>query len=141
MTWNKPLPDVDEDMAPFWKALKQHQFTLFRCQKCGAWYWPPAFCRFHDNEPFFGNLKWVQASGKGKVFSFNIHYRPFHPGFRDDVPYVYALIELDEGPMFGTQVIGCDTKEVYIGMPVEIVFEDITEEFTLPKFKPATKTP
>ena len=136
MPWNKPLPMVDEDIEPFWVALKEHKFKLFRCKKCGAWYWPAAFCRFHDNEPLFGNLEWTEASGKGKVFVFNIHYRPFHPGFRDDVPYVYALIELNEGPIFGSQIIGSDPKDVYIGMPVEVAFEDITEEFTLARFKP-----
>lgn len=140
MTWNKPLPSVDEDMEPFWIALKEHKFKLFRCKKCGAWYWPVAFCRFHENDPLFGNMEWAEANGRGKVFAFNIHYRPFHPGFQNDVPYVYALIELDEGPIFGSQVIGCDVKEVYIGMPVAVVFEDITEEFTLPKFKPIVKS-
>lgn len=135
--WNKPLPSLDEDIEPFWNGLKRHEFLLFRCKKCGAWYWPVAFCRNHDNEPFYGNLEWTKASGKGKVFAFNIHYRPFHPGFVDDIPYVYALIELEEGPMFGSNIIGIDPKEVKIGMPVDVVYEDITDEFTLPKFKPA----
>lgn len=136
MAWNKPLPSLDEDIEPFWQALKRHEFVLFRCKVCGAWYWPVAFCRYHDNEPFFGNMEWTKASGRGKVFAFNIHYRAFHPGFKDDVPYAYALIELDEGPMFGSRIIGCDPHEVKIGMPVEVVFEDITEEFTLPYFRP-----
>ena len=136
MPWNKPLPQLDEDIEPFWKALKEHKFKLFRCKKCGAWYWPVAFCRFHDNEPLFGNMEWTEASGKGKVFTFNISYRAFHPGFEADIPYVYAIIELDEGPMFGSQILGCDVKEVHCGMPVEVFFEDITEEFTLPRFRP-----
>ena len=134
--WNKPLPSVDEDIEPFWKGLKRHEFLLFKCKKCGAWYWPVAFCRNHANEPYYGNLEWTKASGKGKVFAFNIHYKAFHPGFAQDIPYVYALIELDEGPMFGSNIIGIDPKDVKIGMPVEVVYEDITEEFTLPKFKP-----
>ena len=52
------------------------------------------------------------------------------------MPYVYALIELEEGPIIGSNVIGCDVKDVKIGMPVEVVYEDITEEYTLPKFRP-----
>ncbi len=134
--WNKPLPSVDEDMAPFFAALKKHEFRLFRCKVCGAWYWPPAYCLNHDNKPYFGDLEWTPASGKGKVFTFNVHYRAFHPGFEAELPYVYALIELDEGPMMTSNVIGCDPKEVKIGMPVEVVFRDITEEYTLPMFKP-----
>ncbi len=138
-TWNKPLPSVDEDIETFWKALKRHEFTLFRCKTCGAWYWPVAFCRNHENEPYYGNLEWTRASGKGKIFAFNIHYRAFHPGFLGDVPYVYALIALDEGPMFGSMITGCKPEEVEIDMPVEVFFEDINEEFTLPKFKPVAQ--
>lgn len=134
--WNKPLPSMDQDIEPFWKSLKNHEFKLFRCKICGAWYWPPTCCINHDNEPFFGNMEWVNASGKGKVFTFNIHYRAFHPGFNEDLPYVYAMIEMEEGPLIGSNIIGCDPMEVKVGMPVEIVFEDITEEFTLPKFRP-----
>jgi len=150
MDWKKPVVMADTDMIPFWEALKRHEFVLFRCKKCGAWYWPPAFCRFHDNEALFGNLGWEKASGKGKIFAFNIVYRALHPAYQDELPYCTALIELDEGPMFGTQIIGCDPKEVYIGMPVEVVFEDITkakyqniiEEFTLPYCRPIeTKKP
>jgi len=81
-------------------------------------------------------MAWVNASGKGKVFTFSIHYRAFHPGFDEDLPYVYAMIEMEEGPMISSNIIGCDPKEVKVGMPVEVVFEDITEEFTLPKFRP-----
>ncbi len=136
--WNKPLPSLDEDIEPFWKGLKRHEFLLFRCKTCGAWYWPVSFCAKHPNEPFYGNLEWTKSSGKGKVFAFNIHYKAFHPGFKDDIPYVYSLIELDEGPMFGSNIIGIDPKEVKIGMPVEVVYEDITEEYTLPKFRPVS---
>ncbi len=134
--WNKPLPSLDQDIWPFWQGLKRHEFLLYRCKVCGDWYWPVACCRNHANEPFFGNMEWTKASGKGKVFAFNIHYRAMDPRFEDDIPFVYALIELDEGPMFGSNIIGCEPEKVKIGMPVEVVFEDITEEFTLPKFKP-----
>ncbi|NWG76523.1 MAG: OB-fold domain-containing protein, partial [Rubrivivax sp.] len=69
-----------------------------------------------------------------------IHNVAFDPSFKDDIPYVYALIELEEGPMFGSNIVGCDPNEVRIGMPVEVAFEDITEEFTLPKFRPVQKS-
>ncbi len=134
--YNKPLPNIDDDIKPFWDGVKEHKFKLFRCKQCGAWYWPVACCRNHENEPFYGNMEWSEASGKGKVFAFNIHNVAFDPAFKDDVPYVYALIELKEGPIFGSNIIGCAPSEVKIGMPVEVVFEDITEEFTLPKFRP-----
>lgn len=136
MTTNKPLPSVVEEMVPFWQAMKRHEFVLFHCKKCGAWYFPVSYCRNHENEPLLGNMQWAQAKGRGKVFAFNIHYRAFYPSFKDDIPYVYALIELDEGPLMPSNVIGCDPAEVKIGMPVEVTFVNLNEEFTLPKFKP-----
>ncbi len=136
MAYNKPLPSVDEDIKPFWDACKRHEFRLVRCKVCGAWYFPLALCRNDHNEPFFGNMEWSRASGKGKVFTFVVAHRPYHPGVKDEVPYVFAMIELDEGPMMGSNVIGCDPYDVKVGMPVEVVFEDVTEEFTLPKFRP-----
>jgi uncharacterized OB-fold protein len=130
----KPRPNIDEDIRPFWEGLRRHEFLLFRCKTCGAWYWPAAYCRNHENEAFMGNLQWQPASGRGRIFSFNVHHWAFHPGFKEEVPYVYALIELDEGPMFGTNVVGCRPEDVRIGQNVEIVFEDHPEEgFTLPK--------
>lgn len=136
MAYNKPLPLVDEDIKPFWEACRRHEFVLWRCKVCGSWYFPPSLCRKDHNEPFFGNMEWARASGKGKVFTFVIAHRPYHPGFRDEVPYVFAMIELDEGPMIGSNIVGCNPYDVRIGMPVEVVFEDATEEFTLPKFRP-----
>ncbi len=144
--WNKPLPAVDQDDVLFWEGLKRHEFMLWHCKECGAWYWPKSYCRNHslNNRPFCGKMEWAKASGKGKVFCFNIAYRAMHQAFKDDIPYVYAIIKTDEGPNIGSNVIGCDPKDVYIGMPVEVVFEDVTKaeysnivwEFTLPKFRP-----
>ncbi|MBI4334401.1 MAG: Zn-ribbon domain-containing OB-fold protein [Chloroflexi bacterium] len=135
--WKKPMPSPDDDIAPMYEGLKKHEFRLCHCKKCGAWYWPATDCMKHDSEPYLGNMEWAKASGKGKVFTFNVHYRAFHPGFVDELPYVYAMIELDEGPMITSNIIGCDPKEVKVGMPVEVVFQDINDQFTLPMFRPA----
>jgi len=137
MAWKKPLPSVTHDMLPFYEGLRSHKLKLLRCKTCGAWYWPAAYCLDHNTEPYGGNMEWMDASGKGKVFVFSIHYWSFHPAFKDDVPYVLALVETEEGPLIPTNIIGCDPKEVHIGMPVEVVFEDVDEQFTLPRFEPA----
>jgi uncharacterized protein len=133
----RPKPNASEEMKPFWDAVAGKRFKLMRCQKCQEWYWPAAYCRKHENEPFYGNMKWEDASGKGKVFAFNIHRRAFNPAF--DVPYVYALIELDEGPMFGANIIDIPVEEVSIGMPVEVTFETY-DGTVLPQFRPAART-
>ena len=140
--WDRPLPNIDADIAPFWEGLRRHQFLLFRCKGCGAWYWPAAYCRKCPAESFFGNMRWSPASGFGKVFAFNIQHRASHPGFKDSLPYVFALIELDEGPMFGSNIVGCNPTEVKIGLPVKVTYQDVMPEgadpFTLALFEPAS---
>ena len=143
MSWNKPLPNIDLDHAPFWEGLSRHELLVFRCKRCGASYWPVAYCRNCPAEPYYGNMEWVPASGKGTVFAFNVHRFAFHPSFADDLPYVYALLTLDEGPNFGTNVVGCDPSKVHVGMRVEVTYEDVRpdqgEPFTLAKFKPLAR--
>jgi hypothetical protein len=79
------------------------------------------------------NAEWVRVSGKGKVFSWTVTARAFYPGF--EVPYAVVIIELDEGVRMVSNVVDCKPEDLYIGMPVEVVFEDVTKEITLPKFK------
>ncbi len=133
-TYDKPLPNIDEENEPFWKGLKEHKFLLMKCKQCGAWYWPAAYCRFHENQPFMGNMEWAESSGRGKIFAYNIHYRAFHPGFMNEMPYVYALIELDEGPMFGTMIVDVPLERVKHGAPVHVLYKDTEGGFTLPNF-------
>jgi uncharacterized OB-fold protein len=82
------------------------------------------------------DLEWIKASGKGKVLSFTIVYRPVSPAFAEDTPYVVAIITLDEGPQMMTNIVDCDTEKLHIGMEVEVTFEDWTEDISVPKFTP-----
>jgi len=82
--------------------------------------------------------EWVRLSGRGRVYSFIIVRRRYHPAFDKDLPYAVAIIETDEGVRVLSNVIGCKPEDVSIGMPVEVVFEDVSPEFTLSKFKPAS---
>ncbi len=82
------------------------------------------------------NLEWRALSGKGKVFTFSVIHQVYHPGFKGETPYVTAVIELDEGARFLSNVVGCAPEDVKIDMPVEVYFEDINEDVTLPKFRP-----
>jgi uncharacterized OB-fold protein len=75
------------------------------------------------------------AKGCGKIFSYVVYHRAYHPGFEGDVPYVVALVELEEGPRMLTNIIGCRPEEVQCDMPVEVAWEDIEEEISLPKFR------
>lgn len=121
-----PLPNIDDDIREFWNGIEQGKFMLTRCGVCGAWYWPISYCRNpHRAAPFMADMSWTEASGRGKVFAFNIHYVPLESWLKDRVPYVNALIETDEGPMFGTNVVDIKPEKVTIGMPVEIVVREV----------------
>ena len=125
---------VLEEMTPFWAGLKERRFLLLRCDQCGDWYWPFAACHNHANEPFFANMKWTEASGRGKVHTFTRAEWTFNPFFK--APYIYALVELEEGPVMPTNIVGCPLEQVKIGMKVEVALEDLTPEIVVPRFRP-----
>ena len=78
----------------------------------------------------------MPVSGKGEVFSFNVMHQVYHPGFAAEVPYAVVIIKLAEGAKMISNVVGIPYDQIRIGMPVEVVFEAISDEITLPKFRP-----
>jgi hypothetical protein len=82
-------------------------------------------------------MEWVRSSGKGTVHTFTVIQQNVMPGFAQEVPYVFAIIELTEGVRLTTNIVDCAPAEVYIGMPVVVVFEPISPEISLPKFRPS----
>ncbi len=133
MDYNKPLPNVDGDTREFWTGCKEHELRFQKCKDCGHIRWPASMicpmCYSRDTQ-------WIIASGKGKVYTFVVYHVAYHRGFEDDLPYVVADVELEEGPRLLTNIVGCRPDEVKCDMPVEVTWEDITEEFSLPKFRP-----
>jgi len=129
----KPLPQVSPDMAPFFEAARRHELVVQRCAGCGALRFParPICSRCLGREAI-----WVPASGRGTVFSFAVMHQASHPGFAADVPYAVVVIELEEGPRVLSNLIGCAVGDIHIGLPVEVAFEELTPEVTLPKFRP-----
>jgi uncharacterized OB-fold protein len=131
----KPIPHLDEENRPWWEALKRHELYLQKCRDCGALrYYPRALCP----ECLSSRTEWIRARGTGKVYTFTITYQNTAPGFRESLPYVLAYVELDEGLKMLTNIIDCRPEEVRIGMPVAVVFDDVTPEVTLAKFRPAS---
>ncbi len=129
----KPIPVPSHESRPFWEALRQHKLTMPKCSACGHRWFPPTLlcpsCRSAE-------VVWEPVSGRGKVFSFVNFHRNYHKGFADERPYCVAVVALEEGPRMISNVIGIAPDEVRCDMPVEVVFEDITETATLAKFKP-----
>jgi uncharacterized protein len=129
----KPIPEIDIDNAEYWQSCREHAMKLQHCLQCGYWrFYPGPIC--HRCGSF--DTEWAPVSGRGTIYTRSVVYRPASPAFMDDVPYVYAIVELEEGPMLPTNIVGIDPEAVEIGMAVELTYDDITDEVTLPKFRP-----
>ena len=129
-----PLPRPYQDTAAYWEAAREHRFIIQKCNNCGEFqFYPRGVC----SHCLSSDLAWQDASGRGEVYSFSINYRAPHPGFADKTPFVLALVTLAEGPRMMTNIVDCDPDTVQIGMAVTVTFDDVTEEITLPKFRPA----
>ncbi len=80
--------------------------------------------------------EWATVSGRGAVYTYTIPHHAVHPGFADAVPYIVAVVDLAEGVRFLSNLVECAVGDVHIGMPVEVVFKDVTDTVSLPLFKP-----
>ncbi len=128
----KLIPQVTSELKPFFDAARQHKLAVQKCDNCGALRFPAApLCLACDSD----KASWVPVSGRGEVFSFTIMHRAYHPAIK--VPYTLAVIELKEGAKITSNVIDIEPSKVKCGMPVEVVFEKLSDEVTLPKFRPA----
>jgi uncharacterized protein len=130
----KPIPVPSIESKPYWEGLKEHRLLMQRCDGCGEFWFPPSLLCPHCTSERF---TWSELSGNGKVFSYVVYHRVYHPGFATEVPYTVAVIELDEGPRMLSNVVGIPPERVVCDMRVKIVYDDITENTTIPKFTPA----
>jgi uncharacterized OB-fold protein len=135
---NKPyrgaLPRPTPETKPFWDGAKQHKLMLPWCKACGLAHFFPRNCCPHC---FAFDLEWRQASGRGKLHTYVINHKPAR-GFEDKVPYVIAVVELEEGPRMMSNLVMDDTptpEKLPIDMDLEVCFDDVTAEVTLPKFR------
>lgn len=129
----KPLPVVNPWAKPFWDAAKEEKLTYQKCKDCGKNIFYP---RIACPECFSDNLEWTEASGKGTVYSYTVVENNAPSAFINDMPYVVAIIKLEEGTRMLSNVVGCDPYEVTCDMPVKVVFEKLNDDFKLPKFTP-----
>ena len=133
----KPLPEITPVTQPFWEAAARGKLLLQRCQACGGYIWTP---RPSCIECGSDQLQWTEVSGRGTIYSFTVIRQVAGRGsskaFEKEIPYVVAWIDLDEGPRMVSNVVGCAADDVKIGMRVSVVFEQLSDEISLPKFRP-----
>lgn len=133
MSDERPLPILTDHNRPFWQAAADHKLVMPCCNACGKVFFPIGpVCP----DCFSQDLGWKQVSGRGKVSSFVVYRQAFFAFYKDRIPYAVAQIELEEGPRYSANVFGIPAHEVRIGMDVEVTFEKVSDEVTLPQFQP-----
>ena len=133
--YKKPLPQLDDANSPFWQAAKAHELKLQKCEDCGTLRFPASrHCASCGGQR--GN--WTAVSGRGIVESWCRFHQVYFEGFADEVPYTVIMVRLAEGLRFFSNLVDAPDEGIEIGLPVEAVFDDVTPEVTLVKFKPTT---
>lgn len=130
----RPVPPLQGSLAAeFYAHCHAERLCFQRCTACGAWRhlprWMCAGC---------GSAEWTweASSGRGRLHSWTVTHQPPHPAFAKDVPYVVAIVELDEGVRMVSALREVDTGELALGLPVEVVFERVSDSVALPCFRP-----
>jgi uncharacterized protein len=130
--YDKPRPIVSPIDKPYWEFLRKHELRLQRCGDCSAFRFPASpVCA----ECGSARYSWERSTGKGEVFSWVVFHKSYFPSFAANIPYNVTMVRLDDGPMFIANIVGIDNAAIKRGMPVEIVFDDVAEDLTIPRFK------
>jgi hypothetical protein len=133
--YRKPIPQATPETQDFWDGAKAGNLRLQKCDECAHVYFPPRpFCPKCASR----SVTSFNATGKGKLHSYVINHRPA-PGFEDDAPYAIAVVMLDEGPKMMTNLVGVEQtpEALQLDMPLQVSFEKVNDDISLPKFKPA----
>jgi hypothetical protein len=130
--YNKPLPQPQKWSQEFWKGTKDHKFLLKKCKECGHIDHPPYY---YCTECMSLEHEWVEASGKGTVYTYSTTYMGAPPAFTKEQPFTLAMIDLAEGPRMLSRIVDAQPEEIKIGADVEAVFDDVTEDTTLIMFR------
>jgi uncharacterized OB-fold protein len=133
MTWERPIPHGDAVSTSFWKAGSEGRLLIQRCPSCGnRQFYPRAICVVCGASP-----EWEEASGRGMVYTFTIVRQQGARPFRDELPYVVAMVDLDEGVRMMGNITDCAVEDVRIGMPVAAYFVEAEEGVGVPFWRPA----
>ena len=130
----RPRPAVNPWARPFWDGARDGKLLIQRCRACEkAIFYPRIAC------PHCGadDLAWQQACGLGSIYSYTVVLNNAPSAFLREVPYVVAVIRLEEGVQMLSNIVECDAGRLACDMPVEVTFRRIDDEFTLPLFRPA----
>jgi uncharacterized OB-fold protein len=132
----KPLPTITDENREFWDGARRGKIRMQKCGGCGHIRYPISHvcpkCLSYDFE-------WNDLSGRGKVFSYVVFHQLYNKAFEKDLPYNVALVQLDEGPRMYGNIVGVPNDDVKVGDKVEAVFDQVTPEVTIPRFRLADR--
>ena len=132
MRFDIPTPDLETQ--PFWDGLREGRFLIRHCNTCGEdFFYPRPFCP----QCWSADVAWKTASGRATLYTYSIVHQNDLPPFGERVPYVAAIVELEEGPRVMTNVEGCEHDAIHIGMPLVVDFKPLTDDVTIAVFRPA----
>jgi len=130
--YTKPLPAVTDENREFWEGARRGKLRMQKCDDCGHIRYPISHvcpkCLSY-------NFGWTDLSGQGEVFSYVVFHQLYNKAFEKDIPYNVALVQLAEGPRMYSNIVGVDNAAVKIGDKVEAVFDPVTREVTIPRFR------
>ena len=134
----KNFPEPNAETRPFWDGCNNRQLLIQKCRQCGDYqFYPRSMC----HRCMTDTVDWVAVSGAGRVRSFTVVRRPLSPAYAAETPYTVALIQLAEGPTLMSNIINCPIEQLRVGLAVSVVFEQWSEQITVPKFQPAAGAP
>ena len=143
---NQPLlPAIGDDEAPFWEATREGELRIQQCASCERLRFPPRpMCPWCHSTEF----QWALMSGKGTIYSYVVPHPPLLPYFHDLAPYSVILVTLDEDPTIrlignlvnkvGDPINSVDPNSIEIGAAVQVVFDSVTDEITMPRWVTAS---
>ncbi|MDY6863190.1 MAG: OB-fold domain-containing protein [Thermodesulfobacteriota bacterium] len=132
--YNLNLPIINQDTKEFWDGCRRHVLLIQKCKDCEKFRFEPAAICPHCLSSKF---RWVKVNGRGKIYSYVVYRQAPQPNWASKVPYVIAIVELEDcGVKMITNIVECAPEEVKIDMNVEVVFEDATQDISIPRFKP-----
>ena len=132
MLYAKPLPVLEGLTGEFYAWCKKGELRFQRCSDCGAWrHVPRPMCAQCSSLEW----TWERSTGRGRIFTWTVTAAPLHPGFKDATPYAPVVVEMEEGVRIVSEMVDVAPADLRIGMSVEVAFEAVTPDVTLPKFK------
>lgn len=131
--YKKLLPSPDNVSREFFEGVKRHELLIQQCVSCEKHMSPG---RMQCPLCWSRDLKWVKAKGTGKIYTFAVMHQKYHPGWEEDIPYNFGIVELDEGVRLHTNFVEIANDQLKVNLPVEVIFSDVTPDVTLHRFKP-----